>query len=279
MCGTHAPRITETDKRRSFADMLALRGIADEFGCKIVEDACHAPGASYLDRNQRYRVGACAHSDAAAFSFHAIKHIAMGEGGALCSADESVNEAALLLRSHGMCRDANAWTNAPEPDAPWYYEMSKIGWNYRLTELQAALGRSQLERLNERINRRRAIAERYVERLQEVPNLKLPTLPEYSESHVWHLFQVAIDFCAVGRSRGEVMRDLAAQGIGTQVLYIPLYHQPYYAPMVNEPLPGTEAFYDCTLAVPMYPELEDEEVDWIASKIEAIVSNRGTPPA
>jgi UDP-4-amino-4,6-dideoxy-N-acetyl-beta-L-altrosamine transaminase len=254
------------------ADMAALKSVADEFGCRIIEDACHAPGAAYLDNNNQHMVGECAHSDGAVFSFHAIKHVAMGEGGALCTNDNSIDDNARLLRSHGMVKDSSQWQHAPEPDAPWYYEMAEVGWNYRITELQAALGRSQLARLPARIRRRQEIAARYIVQLQDTRHLSLPEFPDFADSHVWHLFQVSIDFAALGKSRGDVMRELGARGVGTQVLYIPLYHQPYYRTTVTAPLAGTEAFYARTLAIPMYPELENEDVDRIVETIKSVLT-------
>ncbi|MGE4220367.1 MAG: UDP-4-amino-4,6-dideoxy-N-acetyl-beta-L-altrosamine transaminase [Alphaproteobacteria bacterium] len=255
------------------ADMPALHTIATEFGCRIVEDACHALGATYRDSDGTvFPAGSCAHSDVAAFSFHAIKHIAMGEGGAACTRNPGIADEMALLRSHGLHRDAARWEAAPEPDAPWYYEMTELGWNYRLTDFQAALGRSQLRRLDENLRRRRAIAERYREALEGVRHLRLPVWPARPEEHSWHLFPVAIDFARLGRSRGAVMRALHARGVGTQVHYIPLYHQPYYKASVAAPLPGTEAYYATTLSIPMYPQLEDADIDRIAGAVREELS-------
>ncbi len=137
-------------------DMPQLQAIAREYGAAVIEDAAHAPLASYHDVDgKRYGVGQCAHSDAAVFSFHAIKHVAMGEGGAVLTNDAEIAARCRSLRSHGMTRDDSAWERTPEPDAPWYYEMSVLGWNYRASELQCALGRNQLAKLD-RFNARRA---------------------------------------------------------------------------------------------------------------------------
>jgi UDP-4-amino-4,6-dideoxy-N-acetyl-beta-L-altrosamine transaminase len=253
-------------------DMLALKALADEHGCALVEDACHAPLAAYRDGNAgRYLVGACAHSDIAVFSFHAIKHVAMGEGGALVTNRDDIAHRARLFRNHGMTRDAAEWQSAPEPDAPWYYEMHEFGWNYRATELQCALGLSQLARLPAAIDRRREIATRYDERLGNLRHLATPAPRAYEDEHVWHLYAVAIDFAALGRTRGEVMRALADRGVGTQVHYIPVNRQPYYAESGARPLPGADAYYAKTLSLPMYVGLENHDIDEIADAVRSVV--------
>ena len=254
-------------------DLIALREIADEHGCLLVEDACHAIGARYGDDNGvGYSAGGCAHADLATFSFHAIKHIAMGEGGAVAARDPALMERIRLLRSHGIQRAPDSWQSPPEPDAPWYYEMHQLGFNYRLTEAQCALGLSQLDHLADDNNRRNAIARLYRARLSDCPHIDVPAPVQWVDGHAWHLFPIAIDFKALGKSRGNVMRALADRGVGTQVHYIPLYHQPYYAGVVDAPLPGAEAYYARTLSIPMYPQLTDGEVTEIAGLIREVVA-------
>lgn len=251
-------------------DMVGLKKIAAERGIALVEDASHAPLARYRgERDESYSVGACAHSDVAAFSFHAIKHLAMGEGGALLTNDDRIAARARLFRSHGMTRDMASWTEAPEPDAPWYYEMHEIGWNYRASEMQCALGLSQLARLDEGIDRRRAIARRYGELLAGMNHL---TLPPADGGHVWHLYPVAIDFDAIGKTRGEVMKELAGRGVGTQVHYIPLNRQPYYKDTPNGVTPGADAYYRRTLSIPMYPTLSDGDVNTIVDTVRDVLT-------
>jgi dTDP-4-amino-4,6-dideoxygalactose transaminase len=254
-------------------DMVALREIADEFGCALVEDACHAPGAYYLDAGgQAYPAGGACHSEVACFSFHAVKHIAMAEGGAVATRRSDLFERMQLYRSHGMSRDADVWRDAPEPDAPWYYEMAEVGYNYRLTDVQSALGLSQLSRLNESLQSRRRIAKIYDQLLAEVPNVQTPRPVQNENGHAWHLYQLAIDFDAIGKSRGQVMRELAARGIGTQVHYIPLYRQPYYRDQGLRTLAQAEAFYRRTLSIPMYPELSDADQREIVAAIKDVLS-------
>jgi UDP-4-amino-4,6-dideoxy-N-acetyl-beta-L-altrosamine transaminase len=251
-------------------DLPALRHLTKERSLALVEDACHAPLAAYRDGDRFYSVGACAHSDVAVFSFHAIKHVAMGEGGALVTNDNVIADRARLYRNHGMTRNPKDWQVAPEPDAPWYYEMHEIGWNYRATEMQCALGLSQLGRIDESIHRRRLIAERYDELFAGLNHLSTP-IPD--DGHVWHLYPVAIDFAAVGKTRGRVMRELADRGIGTQVHYIPVNSQPYYRQPRQWMTPGADAYYSRTLSIPMYPGLSDSDLETIAGHMRAVLSN------
>lgn len=252
-------------------DMPALRKLTSGRGLALVEDASHAPLASYADdQGDRFHVGACAHSDVAAFSFHPIKHIAMGEGGVVVTNDDTIAERAQLYRNHGMIRDPKEWAHAPEADAPWYYEMHDIGWNYRASEMQCALGLSQLGRIDESIERRRAIARHYDRLLAGMNHLMIPPR---DDGHVWHLYPVAIDFEAVGKTRGQVMKELAARGIGTQVHYIPVNRQPYYEKLSNGHTPGADVYYQRTLSIPMYPALSDSDVETIARTIRDVLQN------
>ena len=254
-------------------DLAALRAVADAHGAVLVEDACHAPLARYADgAGGTAVVGACAHSAAATLSFHAIKHIAAGEGGALLTNDDRLAAAVARLRSHGIARDPDRWQAAPEPDAPWYYEMDEPGWNYRLSDLNCALGLSQLGRLADGIAERQALADRYDDTLGNLGWLSTPPPPAVPGGHAWHLYPAAIDFPALGLTRGQAMRRLAEQGIGTQVHYIPLYRQPYYARAGHALLPGAEAYYARTLSLPIYPGLPATAVDEIAAAVRSLAA-------
>ncbi len=250
-------------------DMPELRKLTNERGLALIEDACHAPLASYRGLNgESHYVGACAHSDIAVFSFHPIKHVAMGEGGAVLTNDVKIAERVRTLRNHGMTRDPRTWVNAPEPDAPWYYEMHEIGWNYRACEMQCALGLSQLARVEDGIHRRRHIAGQYDRLLSGLNHL---TPPPPSEGNVWHLYPIAIDFEAVGKTRGQLMTALAARGIETQVHYIPVNRQPYYESLGANATPGADLYYQRTLSIPMYPGLSDVDVKYIADSIRDVL--------
>jgi len=254
------------------ADMAGLAAVAARHGAVLVEDACHAPGASYMAGGARHSVGACAHSAAAAFSFHAIKHVTMGEGGAVLTNEPALARRMRMLRSHGMVRDAADWLDPPEPNAPWYYEMHEIGWNYRADELACTLGLSQLARLDAGLERRRELVVAYQDLLGNVDGLCLPEIPADPAAHAWHLYAVAVDFARLGRTRGQVMRDLAAHGIGTQVHYIPLSHQPYYRPFATRKLPGAETYYARTLSLPLYPALTHDDQRAIADALRGILA-------
>lgn len=254
-------------------DLPALRKIAEEFDCKLIEDACHGVGASYLrDDDTRAAIGSCADSDLATFSFHAIKHIAMGEGGCVTTRDPKIAEKMRLWRSHGMTRDQNLWTSPPEPDAPWYYEMSQLGWNYRLTDFQCALGRGQIGRIAKARDQRTAVTKMYEQFLAGTPNLVLPAPLGNDAQHAWHLYTVFINFDEIGKSRSIVMKALADCGIGTQVHYIPLHHQPYFRTSSSGLLGGAERYYAQALSLPLYLGLDEGDVHFIADQLKEILS-------
>ncbi len=252
-------------------DLGALRDIADEFGCLVIEDACHAPGAYYRDAGgARHPVGSCAHSEFATFSFHAIKHIAMGEGGAVCAANGAAAAHLRRLRAHGLSRDPASWQAPPEAEAPWYYEMHELGYNYRLSDIQCALGRGQLAGLPGNIARRRRLAGLYTTALDGVAGITPPPAPPHEDEHAWHLYAPAFDFAALGKARGAVMQALAARGVETQVHYIPIYRQPYYRGGGGGSLPGAEDYYRRTLSLPLYPQLDDGDVAEIVAAIKEV---------
>jgi len=251
-------------------DMPALRRSADAYGCALVEDACHAPGAVYFDATgTRHFAGGATHADIACFSFHAVKHIAMGEGGAVTTRRPELARRIRLLRTHAMVRDPGLFRNAPEADAPWYYEAAEVGFNYRLTDFQCALGLSQLERIQESLAARRRIASLYDRLFANVPGLRVPRSPQDVEEHAWHLYPLAIDFAGRRTTRARVMSELARRGIGTQVHYIPLYLQPYYREQGHRRLPNADRYYERTLSIPMYPLLTDSNQREIADAIVA----------
>lgn len=254
------------------ADMPRLAAVAEKHGVLLVEDACHAIGARYCDNNTLHPIGSCAHSVASTFSFHPVKHITMGEGGAVLTNCKKLTEKMQTLRSHGVVRDPDSWSARPENAAPWYYEMHHLGWNYRADEISCALGLSQLGRLDVGLARRRALTALYHEELTGLDFLRLPTPPLEGESHAWHLYAVAIDFERLGKSRGTVMVELSNQGIGSQVHYIPLTEQPYYKRDLNTKTPpGANQFYKNTLSIPLYPELEHEDVLFISKVLKTCV--------
>lgn len=241
-------------------DMTAIREIADTHDLTIIADSCHALGGTY----HGYTVGSCTYADFATFSFHPVKAIAMGEGGAVTTNNTEVAEKMRRLRSHGM---------QPRPDlGPWVYDMAELGYNYRASDIQCALGLSQLNKLDDFINKRRELAEYYDELLAPLHSVvKSPQRVEGCEP-AWHLYAVRIDFEAAGITRGEVMTQLKEQGIGTQVHYIPVHTQPYYEDRYgHHDLPGATRYYNSTLSLPLYPSLETGNVEHIIQCLSQIL--------
>jgi UDP-4-amino-4,6-dideoxy-N-acetyl-beta-L-altrosamine transaminase len=248
-------------------DMPGLAAIAARAGVALVEDACHALGAP--------DVGANAHSAFACFSTHPVKAIAMGEGGVVTTADARAAARLRRLRSHGMERDASAWTDraagfdGAEPN-PWYYEMAEPGWNYRAPDLLCALGSSQLAKLERFMARRRALAAFYDRELAALAPVLRP-VPHGGRPHGWHLYATLIDFGALGISRRAVVAALRARGVGTMVHYIPVHRQPYYTALYGRAdLPGADAYYENCLSIPFYPAMTDADATRVVAALRAI---------
>ncbi|WP_269583962.1 UDP-4-amino-4,6-dideoxy-N-acetyl-beta-L-altrosamine transaminase [Roseibium sp. Sym1] len=243
----------------------------------IVEDACHAIGSRYSTSEGDFTVGDCRHSTMANFSFHPVKTIACGEGGATSTRDSALAAKLAELRSHGMVRDAERFQNrnlAFEGDEanPWFYEMQEIGYNFRITDMQAALGISQLRKLPEFVARRRALVAAYNGLLQECGPLIQPNAALANSSPAQHLYAARIDFGAAGRTRAQVMAALRNEGIGTQVHYIPVHTQPYYRALYGDQvLPGAEGFYSKTLSLPLFPAMETADVERVVRALKNAV--------
>lgn len=249
-------------------DMERIAAIARRAGWSVVEDACHAVGGS--------GVGDCRHSDMAVFSLHPVKTITAGEGGVVTTQQPALAERLFRLRSHGMMRAPEAFTEKDQAfDAagaanPWYYEMPEPGFNYRLTDIQAALAISQLKKLSAFVARRQALAARYDRALarlapavRPVPRAGTPAL---------HLYVVLIDFAGIGKSRAEIMRRLREAGIGTQVHYVPVHRQPYYRARYGMlDLPGADAYYARALSLPLFPAMADSDVDRVADALARVI--------
>jgi len=234
-------------------EMQAIKALADQYGIKVIEDASHAIGGKY----QSEYVGNGRYSDITVFSFHPVKIITSAEGGmALTNSDELASKMN-LLRSHGITREPDLMTH--EPDGPWYYQQVDLGFNYRMTELQAALGLSQLERLDEYVARRHDIAESYNQLLQDLP-VTLPWQHPDSYSGL-HLYVIRLNLSEIPVSHREVFESLREQGIGVNLHYIPVHTQPYYQRFgfKAEDFPEAMAYYHEAISLPVYPNLTDDE--------------------
>lgn len=234
-------------------DMAAIHELAQRYSFAVIEDASHAIGAYYRGEP----VGNGRYSDITVFSFHPVKIITTAEGGMAVTNREDIAERMGLLRSHGITRDPALMSR--EPDGLWYYEQVELGYNYRMTELQAALGLSQLERLDGFIQARKEKAELYSGFLRDLP-LRLPIETPGSDS-AWHLYVVQLEAENPGQARREVFEDLRSRGWGVNVHYIPVPWQPEYARHRENPLeiPAAEAYYELALTIPLFPGLRHEQ--------------------
>lgn len=237
-------------------DMAAIRRLADKYGFFILEDASHAVGARYLGEP----VGSCRYADITVFSFHPVKIITTAEGGMCVTNNDRLADTLRLLRSHGMTRDPERMSGPSE--GPWYYQQVELGFNYRITDLQAALGSSQLQRLDQFVARRHQLAARYAQLLAGLP-LTLPFQHPDAYSSL-HLYPVVLDE-RHGRSRRAVFEALRAAGIGVNVHYIPVHLQPYYQRLGFRPgqFPIAERYYAGTISLPMYSGLSEADQDTV----------------
>ena len=246
-------------------DMVAIHAAASRYGVRIIEDASHAISASY--RSQP--VGGCEYSDIAVFSFHPVKIVTTGEGGMAMTNDPGLAEAMLTDRTHGITRDPKRLQHRDV--GPWYYEQQRLGFNYRMTDIAAALGLSQLNRIEDFLARRREIAATYDEAFADLP-ITRPWQDPDTES-AWHLYIIRIDRRRVRRTHREIFDALRGDGIGVNLHYIPVYRQPYYRELGfgQGYCPNAEAYYAEAISIPMYPALtDDEQREVIAAVTKAV---------
>lgn len=238
-------------------EMTAIRALASQYGCRVMEDASHAVGGEYGGR----KIGSGAHADLTVFSFHPVKIMTTGEGGMLLTNEEALYHRLLRLRSHGITRDSRFLQNMP--DGPWSYEQVELGFNYRITDLQAALGESQLNKLPRFVQRRRDLAARYNKHLAALPLTCPWQHPDTLSS--WHLYVIQLP----PEKRLLVYEALKAANIHAQVHYIPVHTQPHYRDLGFRPgdFPGAEAYYARALSLPIYYSLTDSEQDRVVATL------------
>lgn len=246
------------------AQMAEIRALAAKHDITVIEDASHAIGGSYRGK----KVGSCEFSDMVIFSFHPVKIITSGEGGMIVTNDEALYEKLVRLRSHGITRDERFLQN--EMDGPWSYEQLELGYNYRLTDLHAILGLSQMRRIDEFVERRRKLVNRYNERLAGLP-LQLPTCIADADP-AWHLYVIRVKADSP-LNRRELFLQLKERGVGTNVHYIPVHTQPHYRTLGFKPgqFPESEKYYAECLSLPLYFELTDAEQDRVIENIQALL--------
>lgn len=246
-------------------EMEAIHRLATRHGIRIIEDASHGVGGYY----QGQPVGNCQYSDITVFSFHPVKIVTTAEGGMALTNDPRLGRRMAQLRTHGITRDASEMVHRPH--GPWYYEQVDLGYNYRMTDLQAALGLSQLTRLDAFVARRQAVARQYDSSFLGLPVVTPWCHPEVSSAY--HLYVIRLDPSQCRRSHPEVFASLRQAGIGVNLHYIPVYRQPYYERLGFVPgyCPSAEAYYREAISLPMYPSLSDAQVQEVVTAVAAAV--------
>ena len=258
-------------------DLEAFRKLADKYDCWILEDACHAPGGYFVDsKRQKQFCGNGNFADLAIFSFHPVKHIAAGEGGMITTNDEKLYKKLLMLRTHGIIKEENSFQNSielaygnqletrnpkPETYPGWYYEMQELGYNYRLTDFQAALGNSQLKQANEGLKRRKEIAKDYNEAFRDKSFVKGQS--GVIDGHAYHLYVIEAE------NRNGLYEHLRTNNIFSQIHYVPVHLMPYYKQYgwKEGDLPNAEKYYANCISLPMFPTLTDKEQNYIINTI------------
>ena len=256
-------------------DLPGVGTVAGDAGVDVVDDACHAIGATFDSPVGASRVGDGAHAAMSTFSFHPVKTVAMGEGGAVTTNDPSLADRLRRLRNHGMTRNPDQFTEREQAfDAgtpnPWYYEMPDPGHNFRASDLHCALGASQLSKLHRFVADRQSLVDHYDQALEPLAPAIRPVERVTTCEPAWHLYVALVDFDALGRSRADVMRRLSERGIATQVHYLPVNRQPYYRRRYGSlELAGADAYYERCLTLPLFASMSMSDADRVVGELAA----------
>jgi UDP-4-amino-4,6-dideoxy-N-acetyl-beta-L-altrosamine transaminase len=243
-------------------EMREIKALSNRYGFKIIEDASHAIGGKYRGEP----IGSCRYSDITVFSFHPVKIITTGEGGMALTNNERLAKRMQLLRSHGITRDVDEMTHTP--DGSWYYQQIDLGFNYRMTDLQAALGLSQMQRLDEFVAKRHTIAKRYDQLLAELPVI---TPWQHADSYsALHLYVIRLKLKEIDCTHRQVFEEMRAAGIGVNLHYIPVHRQPYYEAQGFKAgyCPEAERYYAEAISLPMYPGLTEAQQDKVSEALQ-----------
>ena len=246
-------------------DMDEILKIAQEYNLIVIQDGAHAIGAEYKGK----KIGSI--GDMTTFSFHPVKHITTGEGGAITTNNEELYKELILFRTHGITRDKDVLL---KDEGPWYYEQQCLGYNYRITDIQAALGISQLDKLEGFLALRREYVKRYNEAFSAVNEIDLPYQLEDINS-AWHLYIIKLKLERLGCGRRQVFDELKERGIGVNVHYIPVYYHPYYRQLgYNKGLcPRAEELYERIITLPLFPKMEREDIEYVISNVKEVIQN------
>ena len=246
-------------------EMEEIKNLSMEYGFKIIEDASHAAGGSYKSK----KIGSCEYSDMSVFSFHPVKNFTTGEGGIISTNSEELYVKLKNLREHGINKDPSSMIYPS--DGPWYYEQVGLGFNYRMTDISAALGNSQLKRLEANTLKRNEIASFYAEELKDLP-LFLPN-EDSSGTSGRHLYIIKLNLSRIEKTHEEVFVNLRENGIGVNIHYIPVYRHPFYQKFKFDLklFPNSEAYYSSAISIPMFPELQDHQLSYIVDSIKGIL--------
>jgi len=243
-------------------DMQAIHALSQKYGFKIIEDASHAIGGKYQDEP----IGNCRYSDITVFSFHPVKIITTGEGGMAVTNNSGLAEKLGLLRSHGITRDTHLMTQPM--DGPWYYQQVDLGFNYRMTDIQAALGVSQMQRLDTYVAKRHELAQRYNEQLKDL-SITLPRQHPDTYSS-FHLYVIRLHLEKINKTHLQVFEELRAAGVGVNLHYIPVHTQPYYQKLgfKEGQFPQAEKYYQEAISIPLYPDLDKNQQNYVVEQVK-----------